>query len=132
MRIARFLHGISQVVGKLALLSIAVVCAGAAVTAQEARITVLNPTGDPPAIQLRSLAERPANPSLDGHPIYFVSNTFDNADKFCHAMQTWFAANMPSVKTVYRDKKGDDVTDDPDLWKEIKSVNGLMIMAIGH
>ena len=132
MRIARFLHGISQVVGKLALLSIAVVCAGAAVTAQEARITVLNPTGDPPAIQLRSLAERPANPSLDGHPIYFVSNTFDNADKFCHAMQTWFAANMPSVKTVYRDKKGDDVTDDPDLWKEIKANNGFMVMAIGH
>ena len=130
MRITRFLHSISQVVGRVVLLSIAVACAGAAVTAQEAKITVLNPTGDPPAIQLRSMAERPA--TLQGHPIYFVSNTFDNADKFCHALQTWFAANMPSVKTVYRDKKGDDVTDDPDLWKEIKSVNGLMIMAIGH
>src|ERR1700688_1223888 len=102
MRIARFLHGISQVVGKLVLLSIAVACAGAAVTAQEARITVLNPTGDPPAIQLRSITERPS--TLQGHPIYFVSNTFDNADKFCHAMQTWFTANMPNVKTVYRDK----------------------------
>src|ERR1700688_2196756 len=130
MRIARFLHGISQVVGKLALLSIAVVCAGAVLTAQEAKITVLNPTGDPPVIQLRSMAERP--PSLSGHPIYFVSNTFNNADKFCHALQTWFAANMPSVKTVYRDKKGDDVTDDPDLWKEIKANNGFMVMAIGH
>ena len=130
MRMTRFLHGISQVVGKLVLFSIAVACAGAAVTAQEAKITVLNPTGDPPAIQLRSMAERPA--SLSGHPIYFVSNTFDNADKFCHALQTWFAANMPSVKTVYRDKKGDDVTDDPDLWKEIKANNGFMVMAIGH
>jgi len=130
MRITRFLHGISHVVGRVVLLSIAVACAGAAVTAQEAKITVLNPTGDPPAIQLRSMAERPT--SLDGHPIYFVSNTFDNADKFCHALQTWFAANMPSVKTVYRDKKGDDVTDDPDLWKEIKANNGFMVMAIGH
>ena len=130
MRITRFLHSISHLVGKLVLLSIAVACAGAAVTAQEARITVLNPTGDPPAIQLRSITERPS--TLQGHPIYFVSNTFDNADKFCHAMQTWFAANMPSVKTVYRDKKGDDVTDDPDLWKEIKANNGFMVMAIGH
>ena len=132
MRITRFLHSIPQSVGRVVLFSIAMACAGAALTAQEAKITVLNPTGDPPAIQLRSLAERPANPSLSGHPIYFVSNTFDNADKFCHAMQTWFAANMPSVKTVYRDKKGDDVTDDPDLWKEIKANNGFMVMAIGH
>ena len=129
MRIAR-LHSISQFVGKVVLFSIAVACAGAAVTAQEAKITVLNPTGDPPVIQLRSITERPA--SLSGHPIYLVSNTFDNADKFCHAIQTWFAANMPSVKTVYRDKKGSDVTDDPDLWKEIKANNGFMVMAIGH
>src|ERR1700675_2635319 len=130
MRIMRFVHSISRVVGKLALLSIAAACAGAAVTAQEAKITVLNPTGNPPAIQLRSMVERPA--SLSGHPIYLVSNTFDNADKFCHAMQTWFAANMPSVKTIYRDKKGDDVFDDVDLWKEIKANNGFMVMAIGH
>jgi len=132
MRMTRFLHSISQVVGKLALLSIAVVCAGAAVTAQEAKITVLNPTGDPPAIQLRSMAARPANPSLDGHPIYFVSNTFDNADKFLHSIQAWLAVHYPTVKTVYREKKGDYVLDDPDLWKEIKANNALMIMAIGH
>ena len=130
MRIKRFVHSISRVVVNLVLLSIAVACSGAALAAQEAKITVLNPTGDPPAIQLRSMAERPS--TLDGHPIYFVSNTFDNADKFCHALQTWFTANMPNVKTVYRDKKGDDVTDDPDLWKEIKANNGFMDMAIGH
>src|ERR1700733_14279663 len=121
MRVTRFLH---HVVGKLVLLAVAVVCAGAVVAAQEAKITVLNPTGIAPPIQLRALAPRPS--SLDGHPIYFVSNTFDNADKFCHALQTWFAANMPNVKTYYRDKKGDDVTDDPDLWKEIKANNGFM------
>src|ERR1700720_1813923 len=130
MRITRFLHGISQVVGKLALFSIAVACAGAAVTAQEAKITVLNPTGDPPAIQLRSMAERPA--SLDGKTIYLVSNTFDNADKFLHSIQAWLAVHYPTVKTVYVEKKGDYVLDDPDLWKKIKADNALMIMAIGH
>ena len=41
-------------------------------------------------------------------------------------------ANMPKVKTVFRVKKGAYAADDPDLWKEIKSVDGLMIIAIGH
>src|ERR1700675_1647720 len=99
MRIMRFVHSISRVVGKLALLSIAMVCAGAAVTAQEAKITVLNPTGDPPAIQLRAMTERPA--SLDGKTIYLVSNTFDNADKFLHSIQAWLAVHYPTVKTIY-------------------------------
>jgi hypothetical protein len=93
-------------------------------------ITVLNPTGNPPPIQLRAMAPRPA--SLDGRTIYMVSNTFDNADKFCHSMQTWLAAHMPNVKTEYRVKKGDYAWDDPDLWKEIKANNGMMVMAIGH
>jgi hypothetical protein len=130
MRMTRFVHSISRVVGRVVLFSIAVACAGAAVTAQEAKITVLNPTGDPPAIQLRSMTERPA--SLDGKTIYLVSNTFDNADKFLHSIQAWLAVHYPTVKTVYREKKGDYVTDDPDLWKEIKANNALMIMAIGH
>ena len=130
MRITRFSRSISHVVGKLVLFSIAMACAGAAVTAQEAKITVLNPTGNPPPIQLRAMAPRPA--SLDGRTIYLVSNTFDNADKFLHSIQAWMAVHMPEVKTVYRDKKGTYDQDDPDLWKEIKANNGLMVMAIGH
>jgi hypothetical protein len=130
MRMTRFLHGIFQVVGRIVLFSIVAACAGVAVTAQEAKITVLNPTGDPPAIQLRGMAPRPA--SLDGKTIYLVSNTFDNADKFLHSIQAWLAVHYPTVKTVYREKKGDYVLDDPDLWKEIKANNALMIMAIGH
>ena len=134
MRVTRFVHSISRNVGKVVLFCIAVACAGAAVAAQgaaqEQMITVLNPTGDPPAIQLRAMAERPA--SLDGKTIYLVSNTFDNADKFLHSIQGWLAIHYPTVKTVYREKKGDYVLDDPDLWKEIKANNALMIMAIGH
>jgi hypothetical protein len=130
MRITGFSHSISQAVGKLALFSVAMAFAGAAAAAQGPMITVLNPTGNPPPIQLRAMAPRPA--SLDGRTIYMVSNTFDNADKFCHSMQTWLADHMPNVKTEYRVKKGDYVLDDPDLWKEIKANNGMMVMAIGH
>jgi len=134
MRMTRFLHSISRTVGKAVLFSIAMACAAAAVAAQGAAqgqmITVLNPTGDPPAIQLRAMAERPA--SLDGKTIYLVSNTFDNADKFLHSIQAWLAVHEPTVKTVYVEKKGDYVLDDPDLWKKIKADNALMVMAIGH
>jgi hypothetical protein len=130
MRMTRFAHSISQAVGRVVLFSIAVACAGAVVTAQEAKITVLNPTGNPPPVQLRAMAQRPA--SLDGKTIYLVSNTFDNADKFLHSIQAWLAVHEPSVKTVYVEKKGDYTLDDPDLWKKIKADNALMIMAIGH
>lgn len=76
------------------------------------------------------MASRPAN--LSGKTVYLVDETFDGGDKFLLEMQKWMGANMPDVKTVFRPKKGAYAADDPDLWKEIKSVNGLMIMAIGH
>jgi hypothetical protein len=107
-----------------------VVCAAAAVAAQGQMITVLNPTGNPPPIELRAMAPRPT--SLDGKTIYLVSNTFDNADKFLHSIQAWLAVHEPTVKTIYVEKKGDYVLDDPDLWKKIKADNALMVMAIGH
>ena len=134
MRMTRFVHSISRTVGKAVLFSIAIACAGSAVAAQgaakEPLITVLNPTGNPPPVQLRGMAPRPA--SLDGKTIYLVSNTFDNADKFLHSIQSWLAVHYPTVKTIYVEKKGDYTLDDPDLWKKIKADNALMIMAIGH
>lgn len=96
----------------------------------EQLISVLNPTGFPPAIERKPMAERPA--SLNGRPVYLVDLTFDNGDVFLKEMQKWFAAEMPSVNTIFRAKKGAYYTDDPDLWSEIKAANGLMIMAIGH
>ena len=102
-------------------------CAGAA---EQPLYTVLNPTGNPPPIERRSMAPRPA--SLKGKTIYLVDETFDGGDKFLQQMQAWMGVHMPDVKTVFRAKKGAYAADDPDLWKEIKSVDGMMIMAIGH
>ena len=92
--------------------------------------TVLNPTGIAPPIQLKPMASRPA--SLDDKTIYLVDVTFNGGDLLLRQMQHWMAANMPRVKTEFRVKKGGYGTDDPELWKEIQGVNGLMIMAIGH
>jgi hypothetical protein len=98
--------------------------------AERELIAVLNPTGYPPAIERKPMAARPAK--LEGKTIYLVDVTFNNGDVYLQEMQKWFAANMPAVKTEFRVKKGAYFTDDPELWNEIKSVNGLMIMAIGH
>ena len=76
------------------------------------------------------MAPRPA--SLKGKTIYLVDVTFDGGDKLLQQMQARMAVDMPDAKTVFRVKKGAYLTDDPDLWKEIKSVDGMMIMAIGH
>jgi hypothetical protein len=100
------------------------------VAAQQPLITVINPTGNAPAIELKPMAPRPA--SLDGKTIYLVDVTFNGGDKFLQQMQEWMAVNTPKIKTIFRIKKGVYAADDPDLWKEIQSVNGLMIMAIGH
>lgn len=112
------------------LVGLAMACAGTVAAADEPLYTVLNPTGNAPPIERKAMAPRPA--SLSGKTVYLVDETFDGGDKFLQQMQVWMTAHMPDVKTIFREKKGAYSTDDPDLWKEIKSVNGLMVMAIGH
>ncbi len=92
--------------------------------------TVLNPTGIAPEIERKAMAERPAN--LDGRTIYLVDVTFNGGDLFLQEMQKWMAVNMPEVNTELRIKRGIYSADDPELWEEIQSVDGMMIMAIGH
>ena len=130
MRLTRSSRRAPQPARKLALLSIAAACIGTAAAAEQPLYTVLNPTGNPPPIDRRAMASRPT--SLQGKTIYLVDETFDGGDKFLQQMQAWMGVHMPDVKTVFRAKKGAYAADDPDLWKEIKSVDGLMIMAIGH
>jgi hypothetical protein len=112
------------------VLAVVLAGTGMAMAAQGPLITVLNPTGNPPPIELKPMAERPQ--SLDGKTVYLVDVTFNGGDLLLKEMQKWMAVNMPKVKTEFRIKRGAYAADDPELWKEIKSVNGLMIMAIGH
>jgi len=126
----RLSYSVPRGAGNVFLIGIAMACAGTVAAAEQPLYTVLNPTGNAPPIERRAMAPRPA--SLSGKTVYLVDETFDGGDKFLQAMQAWMAVHMPDVKTVFRAKKGSYATDDPDLWKEIKSVNGLMVMAIGH
>ncbi len=130
IKLARRVLARAMQAGPLSYLGIALVWASAAVAAQEPSFTVLNPTGNAPPITRKAMAPRPA--SLDGKTVYLVDVTFDGGDLFLKQMQQWMAANMPKVKTIFRVKRGAYSADDPDLWKEIQAVDGLMVMAIGH
>ena len=130
MMLTRLAHSVPHGVGKFLIFGVAIACAGTVAAAEQPLYTVLNPTGNPPPIQLRAMAPRPA--SLSGKTVYLVDETFDGGDKFLQEMQKYMAVHMPDVKTVYRAKKGSYFADDPVLWKEIQSVHGVMVMAIGH
>ena len=130
MKLTRLGRGVPQGAGNFLIYGIAMACAGTVAAAGQPLYTVLNPTGNPPPIERRAMAPRPT--SLSGKTVYLVDETFDGGDKFLQQMQAWMAVHMPDVKTEFREKKGSYAADDPDLWKEIKSVNGLMVMAIGH
>jgi len=95
------------------------------------KITVLNPLGTPPPVQLKSMAPRPA--SLDGKTIYIVDDGFIGGDNLLLEMVDWFAKNMPNTKTVFKRKGGGGFeTEDPALWAEIKEKGNAVIIGMGH
>jgi hypothetical protein len=112
-------------VAVLSLSSIAPVQAGRWTAAfRDDLITVLNP-----AITER-LAERiPLAPRLDtleGKTIYVVDMNYEGFGRtpVLEEMQTWFAENMPGVRTILKLKSGNYISDDPSLWKEIAANGG--------
>jgi len=66
--------------------------------AQEARITVYNPMGTPPPIQMKAMASR--LDTLEGKTIFLVNTGFPNSGPFMEAMKEWFADNHPKINTV--------------------------------
>ena len=94
------------------------------------RVQVLSPRGTPPDIRLRPMAARPA--SLEGRTVYFVDVRFMNGKSFLEEIQKVFAERFPGVKTALRQKRGGYTEDDPDLWREVRENDGVVVMAIGH
>ena len=88
-------------------------------------ITALNPAITPFLAARVPLA--PRLDTLDGKTIYLVDFDWGGMgqnDGILDEMQAWFAEHMPTVKTVKKLKKGNFVTDDPALWKEIADAKG--------
>ena len=116
--------------GLLLMLAHSAVGAAQSGSPAEPLFTVMNPTGIAPTIERSAMAPRRA--TLDGRTIYLVDVTFNGGDLFLEQMQKWMSVNMPEVKTEFRIKRGIYSADDPELWEEIQSVDGMMVMAIGH
>ena len=95
------------------------------------KITVLNPA------VTEALAERvPLTgrlETLEGKTIYLVDMNYEGigGTPVMKEMQSWFAKNMPEVNAIYRLKRGNYISDDPELWKEIKEKGGdAVIMGV--
>jgi hypothetical protein len=88
-------------------------------------ITSLNPAITPGLATRVPLA--PRLDTLDGKTIYLVDTDWGGMGQngsILEEMQAWFAAHMPATKTIIKIKKGNFVTDDPALWKEIADAKG--------
>jgi hypothetical protein len=98
--------------------------------AQEPKITVLNPLGQPPAIARVPMA--PRLDTLDGKTIYIVDIGFTDTHQFFTEMQKLLAERYPKTNWIVRTKIGTYFDDDPKLWAEIKEKGHGMIMGVGH
>jgi hypothetical protein len=98
--------------------------------AQEPKITVLNPLGQPPAIARVPMA--PRLESLDGKTIYIVDIGFTDTHQFLTEMQKLLSLRYPKTTWIVRTKIGTYFENDPKLWDEIKEKGSGMIMGVGH
>ena len=97
---------------------------------QEAKITVLNPVGQPPAIERVVMAPRISD--LKGKTIYIVDIGFSATGQLLTELQDLLTERYPDTTWVVRKKIGTYFNDDPGLWAEIKEKGHGMIMGIGH
>jgi len=98
--------------------------------AQEGKITVLIPKGNPPPTPLVPMASRPAG--LEGKTIYFVDIGYEGGGSLLKMIMEWYAKNVPSANLVFREKAGTYEQGDTKLWAEIKSKGDAVILAVGH
>jgi len=113
----------------VAALCIGLVC-GVAVQgyAQGGKITVYNPMGTPPPIQMKAMA--PRLKTLDGKTIYLVNTGFPNSDNFMAVLKEWFAEKHPQTKIEIKSAGMDNLT--PALKAELGEKADAVIFGIGH
>jgi hypothetical protein len=98
--------------------------------AKDPKITVLNPLGQPPAIERVPMAPRISD--LDGKTIYIVDIGFSATHQLLTELQDLLKERYPDTTWIVRNKIGTYFNDDPKLWAEIKEKGHGMIMGVGH
>ena len=128
-------------VAVIAILCIGLVCSVSMVYAQGKKaapaatkavampkITVLNPMGTPPPIQVKAMA--PRLETLDGKTIYFVNTGYIGTDRLMAEMMAWFKQNHPKTNLVLRSGSMTSIT--PALQAEIAEKADAAIVGLGH
>ncbi len=94
------------------------------------KITVLNPMGTPPPVQLKSMA--PRLDTIDGKTIYIVNDGYPGSGNLCAEMEKGFKEKYPNTTFVYKDKGVGMGGRDQSLWKEMEEKADAMIIPLGH
>jgi len=100
------------------------------IPASEQLITVHNPSGNPPPIELVPMA--PRLDTLDGKTIYIVDVGFTDTHQLFTEMASIMGEKYPKTKFEVRTKAGTYFDNDPALWDEVKAKGDGMIMGVGH
>ena len=123
--------------GLITLLCLGLICGTSGLKSRvqaapsEELITVYNPLGTPPPIQLKPMA--PRLDTLDGKTIYIVDDGYIGGDNLLNLMVEWFGENYPNTTALYKRKGGGGFeSEDPQLWAEIKEKADAVIIGMGH
>ena len=92
------------------------------------KITVLNPLGTPPPIEVKEMA--PRLDTLDGKTIYFINTGFPNSGRLLEELGNWFKANYPKIKVVAA--RGGMTNIPQNVMDEIKEKGDAVILGVGH
>ena len=113
-----------------AALCISLVCGIAATQgyAQAAKITVYNPMGQPPPIQMKAMAPRLT--TLEGKTIYLVNTGFPNSGPFMQTIKDWFAENQPKSTLVIASASMESIS--ANLRSEIAEKADAVLFGVGH
>lgn len=96
--------------------------------ASEAKITVLNPLGTPPPIEVKQMA--PRLNTLDGKTIYMINTGFPNSGRLLDEIGNWFKANYPKTNIVMARAGMTNIP--PNVMAEIKEKADAVILGVGH
>ena len=117
-------------IGLLLVTTLAIFLFSGVMPAQEPKITVLNPLGQPPPIDRIPMAPRIDN--LEGKTVYIVDIAFTDTHQLFTEMQKLLSEKYPKTRWEVRTKAGSYGDDDKKLWDEIKENGHAMIMGVGH
>ncbi len=119
----------------IAAMCIGLFCSFPAVTAlaadaKEPILTVYNPLGTPPPIQLKAMA--PRLDTIKGKTIYIINDGYPGSGTMLKELTAVFKEKYPETTFVYKDKPGGMGSEDPGLWKEMEEKADAMVVALGH